>query len=110
VKARRLAVAAAAVVVVLAGSSCVRPASGDPDAFCTEVRRTAPSLLEELRPADVDATVRRAAKALLDHTPEALVDDVEVVATSHHEGELERALAAVQGYARAVCEGSAARE
>lgn len=94
---------AAAAVVVLAASSCVSPSRGDPEVVCAEVRRTAPALLEEVAPAAVGPDIRRAAESLGGHVPEALVDDVEVLATSDDEAELERALAAVHGYARAVC-------
>lgn len=96
-------VAAGLVLTVLTTSSCVGETRGDPAAFCAEVRRTALALQEELQPAEVGPEIRRAAKALIDHVPEALVDDVKVLATSDDRTELARALEAVHGYARAVC-------
>lgn len=96
-------VAAAAVFAALATSSCVSPARGDPAAFCAEVRRTAPALLEELEPADVGPDIRRAATTLIGHVPEALVDDVKVLASSDDRSELAQALEAVHGYASAAC-------
>lgn len=95
--------AGVALASLLAG--CVEAPGGEPDAFCSIVRESAPALLDGIAPSAVGADLRKAAKRLRDHVPEALDDDVQVVATSDDPDELATALDAVTGYARASCSG-----
>lgn len=93
-----------ALMCLLVLAACVRGRSGHEEAFCGAVRDDVPALLQADGWRDLGTDERIVLADMTTLVPEALVDDIEVLATSSDGGELRRGFAAVHAYADATCD------